>query len=223
MLQVQYWMFPASVHVASFASVLVRLCPSAATTVSSWLISVSPFSSLKIFPHSLQVQYSMFPASVQVAASASVLVRVWPFAATTVSFSSISVVPSASLNSFLQVPQVQYAMFPASVQVAAFASVLVSVMALRGYYCILFCDLCCSFCIAEQFFAGLQVQYSMFAGLGAGRAFRFRLLRVMALRGYYCIFFCDLCCSFCIAEQFFAVPAGPVLNGPSQPLLYLLL
>ena len=123
MLQVQYSMFPASVHVASFASVLVRLCPSAATTVSSWLISVSPFSSLKIFPHVPQVQYAMFPASVQVAAFASVLLKSWP-AATTVSSWLISCVPSLSLNSFPHVPQVQYAMFPASVQVAAFASVL---------------------------------------------------------------------------------------------------
>ena len=115
-------MFPASVHVASFASVLVRLCPSAATTVSSWLISVSPFSSLKIFPHVPQVQYAMFPASVQVAAFASVLLKSWP-AATTVSDWLISCVPSLSLNSFLQIPQVQYSMFPASVHVASFASV----------------------------------------------------------------------------------------------------
>ena len=116
-------MFPASVHVASFASVLVRLCPSAATTVSSWLISCVPSLSLNSFPHVPQVQYSMFPASVQVAAFASVLLKSWP-AATTVSSWLISCVPSLSLNSFPHVPQVQYAMFPASVQVAAFASVL---------------------------------------------------------------------------------------------------
>ena len=102
-------MFPASVHVASFASVFSRLW---IVLSSLWLSSL------------LQVLIAK-PSSSSVAGFTSVhSPQAWPVAATTVSFSLISVVPSASLNSFLQIPQVQYSMLPASVQVAAFSSVL---------------------------------------------------------------------------------------------------
>ena len=56
-LHFQCSLFPVSVQVAAFASTCVKVCAFTGTTVSSRLISVSPASSLKIFPHSLQVQY----------------------------------------------------------------------------------------------------------------------------------------------------------------------
>ena len=116
-------MLPASVHVSAFASVLVVLWPFAGIAVS--VTSTLQASSEYILPHVPQVQYAMLPASVHVSAFASVLVVLWPGAAITVSAIVISIVQASSEKILSHVPQVQYAMLPTSVHVAAVASVFV--------------------------------------------------------------------------------------------------
>ncbi len=93
--------------------------------MSASVIYVVPFASLNILWHTPQVQYCILPSSVQVAATAAVLVKLWPEAAITVSASVISVVPFASLKNLWQLSYVQYSILPSSVQVAATAAVLV--------------------------------------------------------------------------------------------------
>ena len=85
-------------------------------------------------------------------------------------------------------------------------------MTFCGYYCIFYCDFCCSFVIAEQLFAFAAGPVFGISILCAGCIFRVRLLKRMTLRSYYCLCFCDLCCSFVIAEQFLALAAGPVFS-----------
>ena len=86
-------------------------------------------SDKKYFLQCSQVQYSLFPSSVQVAAFASTFVSLW-LAGITVSESSTAFAVAGLVSSdkkyFLQCSQVQYSLFPSSVQVAAFASTFVS-------------------------------------------------------------------------------------------------
>ena len=123
--QVQYALLPSSVQVGSFASVLVRLWPVASMTQLSASISVVPFSSEKYLWQTEQVQYALLPSSVQVGSFASVLVRLWPVASMIQLSASISFLPSLSEKNLPQTEQVQYSELPSSVQVGAFASVLV--------------------------------------------------------------------------------------------------
>ena len=125
-LQYQYSVFPASVQVAFFPSVLLNWWPVAGTTVAANVVSFVPASSLKYFLQALQYQYSVFPSSVQVAALLSLLLNWWPVAGITVAASVVSFVPASSLKYFLQTLQYQYSIFPASVQVAALLSVLLN-------------------------------------------------------------------------------------------------
>ena len=130
--QVQYSLLPLSEQVASFASTFVSLWL-AGITVSdcSTALAVSGLvsSDKKYFPQCSQVQYSMFPSSVQVASFASTFVSLW-LAGITVSESSTALAVSGLVSSdkkyFPQCSQVQYSLFPSSVQVGALASTFVS-------------------------------------------------------------------------------------------------
>ena len=64
-------------------------------------------------------------------------------------------------------------------------------MALCSYYCIRCRDLCCSLIITEQLLALTAGPVLGIACLGARCIFRFRLIKRMALRGYYCLGFCS--------------------------------
>ena len=85
-------------------------------------------SDKKYFLQCSQVQYSLFPFSAQVASFASTFVSLW-LAEITVSESStafaVSGLVSFDKKYFLQCSQVQYSLFPSSVQVLALAAVLV--------------------------------------------------------------------------------------------------
>ena len=87
-------------------------------------------SDKKYFLQCSQVQYSLFPFSVQVAAFASTFVSLW-LAGITVSDNSTALAVSGLVSSdkkyFLQCSQVQYSLFPSLEQVAAFASVFFNV------------------------------------------------------------------------------------------------
>ena len=87
-------------------------------------------SDKKYFPQCSQVQYSLFPSSVQVGAFASTFVSLW-LAGITVSDNSTAVAVSGLVSSdkkyFPQCSQVQYSLFPSSVQVTAFAAVFFNV------------------------------------------------------------------------------------------------
>ena len=130
--QVQYSLFPSSVQVASFASTFISLWLAGITvSESSTALAVSGLvsSDKKYFPQCSQVQYALFPSSVQVASFASTFVSLW-LAGITVSESSTALAVSGLVSSdkkyFPQCSQVQYALFPSSVQVASFASTFVS-------------------------------------------------------------------------------------------------
>ena len=131
--QVQYSLLPSSVQVAALASTFVSLWL-AGITVSdcSTALAVSGLESSdkKYFLQCSQVQYALFPSSVQVAALASTFVSLW-LAGITVSDNSTAVAVSGLVSSdkkyFPQCSQVQYSLFPSSVQVAALASVFVKV------------------------------------------------------------------------------------------------
>ena len=86
-------------------------------------------SDKKYFLQCSQVQYSLLPFSVQVAAFISTFVSLW-LAGITVSDNSTALAVSGLVSSdkkyFLQCSQVQYSVFPSSVQVASFASTFVS-------------------------------------------------------------------------------------------------
>ena len=62
--QVQYSALPASVQVAAFASVLVRVCAAMGSVTS--VTSVVQAASENILPQTLHCQYSMLPVVVQV-------------------------------------------------------------------------------------------------------------------------------------------------------------
>ena len=87
-------------------------------------------SDKKYFPQCSQVQYSLFPSSVQVTAFASTFVSLW-LAGMMVSDCSTALAVSGLASSdkkyFPQCSQVQYALLPSSVQVADFASVFFNV------------------------------------------------------------------------------------------------
>ena len=89
------------------SSGLEEVVPVAGIMVSSLLISLVRASSLKYLPHTGQYQYSLFPASVAVAALASVFSASWPLAAIT----SLSQVVS-----FWQAASVKYLPHPAQYQ-----------------------------------------------------------------------------------------------------------
>ena len=97
---------------------------------SSTALAVSGLvsSDKKYFPQCSQVQYSLLPSLVQVAALASTFVSLW-LAGITVSDCSTALAVSGLVSSdkkyFPQCSQVQYSLFPSSVQVAAFAAVLI--------------------------------------------------------------------------------------------------
>ena len=86
------------------------------------------------------------------------------------------------------------------------------VVAFRGYYCICFRDLSLPFSIAKDLVAFTAGPVLGVSSLCACCIFRFGLLKGMAFRGYYCCVCCDLGCSLVIAEQFFALAAGPILG-----------
>ena len=159
--QVQYSLLPSSVQVGSFASVLVRLWPVASMSQLSFSISVLPFSSEKNLPQTEQVQYALLPSSVQVAALASVLVRLWPVASMSQLSFSISVVPFSSEKNLLQMEQVQYSLLPSSVQVAAFASVLVRLWPLASMTQLSFPISVVPFSSEKNLPQTEQVQYSL--------------------------------------------------------------
>ena len=169
--QVQYSLFPSSVQVASFASTFVSLWL-AGITVSdcSTALAVSELESSdkKYFPQCSQVQYALFPFSAQVASFASTFVSLW-LAGITVSESSTALAVSGLVSSdkkyFPQCSQVQYSLLPLSEQVASFASTFVNLW-LAG---ITVSD--CSTALAvsglvsfdkKYFLQCSQVQYSLF-------------------------------------------------------------
>ena len=87
-------------------------------------------SDKKYFPQCSQVQYALFPFSAQVASFASTFVSLW-LAGITVSACSTALAVSGLVSFdkkyFLQCSQVQYSLFPFSVQVAALTSVFFNV------------------------------------------------------------------------------------------------
>ena len=131
--QVQYSLLPFSVQVAAFASTFVSLWL-AGITVSdcstAFAVAGLVSSDKKYFPQCSQVQYSLLPSSVQVASFASTFVSLW-LAGITVSDNSTALAVSGLVSSdkkyFLQCSQVQYSLFPLSVQVAAFVAVFFNV------------------------------------------------------------------------------------------------
>ena len=131
--QVQYALFPSSEQVAALASTFVSLwLAGIMVSACSTALAVSGLvsSDKKYFPQCSQVQYSLLPFSEQVAAFASTFVNLW-LAGITVSDNSTALAVSGLVSSdkkyFPQCSQVQYSLFPSSVQVAAFASVLFNV------------------------------------------------------------------------------------------------
>ena len=150
-LQFQYALLPASVQVAATAACAFRSCPSAATSsvlVSSQTLQVNVFTPFSVhvgsvvttpashsWPfagissratstslHTEQCLPSVRPVSVQVGATASSVTSVWPFASITQLFSSTSVSPFSSEKYLPHLSQFQYALLPASVQVASTAA-----------------------------------------------------------------------------------------------------
>ena len=108
------------------------LCFRAGITVSACSTALAVFglvsSDKKYFPQCSQVQYSLFPSSVQVTAFASTFVSLWLAGMINSDCSTalaVSGLASSDKKYFLQCSQVQYALFPSSVQVAVFAAVLV--------------------------------------------------------------------------------------------------
>ena len=108
------------------------LCFRAGITVSdcSTALAVSGLESSdkKYFPQCSQVQYALFPSSVQVASFASTFVSLWLAGMINSDCSTafaVSGLVSSDKKYFPQCSQVQYSLFPSSVQVLALASVLV--------------------------------------------------------------------------------------------------
>ena len=99
---------------------------------SSTALAVSGLvsSDKKYFLQCSQVQYSLLPLSEQVASFASTFVNLW-LAGITVSDCSTALAVSGLVSFdkkyFLQCSQVQYSLFPFSVQVTALASVFFNV------------------------------------------------------------------------------------------------
>ena len=89
----------------------------AGITTLAAVISFLPSESENSFLQTEQVQYSAFPASVQVAAFASVLVRVCAAMGSVTSVTSV--VQSASENILLQTLHCQYSILPVAVQVGS--------------------------------------------------------------------------------------------------------
>ena len=97
---------------------------------SSTALAVSGLESSdkKYFPQCSQVQYALFPSSVQVGALASTFVNLWLAGMINSDCSTalaVSGLASSDKKYFPQCSQVQYSLLPSSVQVAAFAAVLV--------------------------------------------------------------------------------------------------
>ena len=77
--QCQYSLFPASVHVAATSVICSLVWPSALMVSASLVVSCVHSSFLKYLPHISQCQYSLFPASVHVAATSVICSLVWLF------------------------------------------------------------------------------------------------------------------------------------------------
>ena len=89
-------------------------------------------ASEKTFEHDVQVQYLMLPASVHVAALASVITALCAFTGMTVSERIISCVHAESENRVPQDVHLQYSVFPSDVQVASVAGMCSAVCAILG-------------------------------------------------------------------------------------------
>ena len=99
---------------------------------SSTALAVSGLvsSDKKYFPQCSQVQYSLLPLSEQVASFASTFVSLWLAGMINSDCSTalaVSGLVSFDKKYFLQCSQVQYSLFPFSVQVTALAAVLVKI------------------------------------------------------------------------------------------------